>query len=86
MRPPFSDGAITPQTVQITLLAALLDEATTLLHQLQARIAQIPSNHGYMYGLQDEAIRLETQADIAPEGIRHIESDLNPLKTGLLLQ
>jgi hypothetical protein len=75
-----------PRAAQSALLTALLDEASGLLHQLQARIARVVPSNGYMFGLQDEAIRLETQADITLEEIRRIEAELRLLETGEALQ
>ncbi len=75
-----------PPPAQAALLTAFLDEASSLLHQLQARIARVAPSNGYMYGLQDEAIKLETQADITLEEIRRIEAELRLLETGESLQ
>jgi len=75
-----------PLAAQSTLLSAFLDETSGLLHQLQARIARVAPSNGYMYGLQDEAIKLETQADITLEEIRRIEAELRVLETGEALQ
>lgn len=75
-----------PLADQAALLTAFLDEASGLLHQLQARIARVAPTNGYMYGLQDEAIKLETQADVTLEEIRRIEADLRALETGEALQ
>jgi hypothetical protein len=75
-----------PPPAQAALLTAFLDETSSLLHQLQARIARIAPSNGYMYGLQDEAIKLETQADITLEEIRRIEAELRLLETGEPLQ
>ena len=68
-----------PADAQIALLAALQKEAVGLLHQLQAPCARIALTNGYMYGLQDEAIKLETQAEIAIEEIHRIEAELHAL-------
>lgn len=75
-----------PPAVQATLLTALMEEATGLLRQLQARIARIVPAHGYMFGMQDEAMKLETQVEIAMEEIRRIDADLRGLKTQEVLQ
>ena len=75
-----------PPETQLALLAAFLDGASDLLHQLQARLARMVPTNGYMYGLQDEAIRLETQADITLEEIRRIETALQALSTGTAVQ
>jgi hypothetical protein len=71
---------------QIALLAALLDEATALLHQLQLLSARIVPSNGYMFGLQDEAMKLEAQADITLEEIHRIEAELRVLKANNTLQ
>ena len=75
-----------PLAAQEALLTALLEEAFTLLHQLQAHIARMVPTNGYMFGLQDEAIKLETQADITLEEIHRLEAALQGLKTGKALQ
>jgi hypothetical protein len=75
-----------PPATQAALLAALLEEVTGLLHQLQVRIARVAPTHGYMYGQQDEAIKLETQTDIALEEIHRIEAELRALEIGEALQ
>jgi hypothetical protein len=75
-----------PPAAQTALLTALLEEASELLRQLQARIARIAPTNGYMYGLQDEAIKLEAQADVALEEIHRIEADLSALEAGGALQ
>lgn len=75
-----------PPAAQSALLSAFLEEATGLLHQLQARLARVAPTNGYMYGLQDEAIRLETQADITLEEIRRIEAELRAFQGGNPLQ
>jgi hypothetical protein len=67
-------------------LAALLEEASGLLRQFQAQLARIVPANGYMYGLQDEAIKLEAQTDIALEEIRRIEAALSALEAGGALQ
>ena len=73
-------------SAQAALLTAFLDETSGLLHQLQARIARVAPSNGYMYGLQDEAIKLETQADITLEEIHRLEAELRLLETGEALQ
>jgi hypothetical protein len=75
-----------PPETQLALLAAFLDGASELLRQLQARLARMVPTNGYMYGLQDEAIKLETQADITLEEIRRIETALAALNTGASVQ
>lgn len=75
-----------PPETQVALLAAFLDDASELLRQLQARLARMVPANGYMNGLEDEAIKLETQADIALEEIRRIETALEALNTGHALQ
>ncbi len=75
-----------PQPAQSALLTAFLDETSGLLQQLQARIARVAPSNGYMYGLQEEAIKLEAQADITLEEIRRIEAELRVLETGEGLQ
>ena len=74
------------RAVQAALLAAFLTEASELMRQIHARIARIAPSHGYMFGLQDEAIKLEAQADITLEEIRRIEAELNALRAGEALQ
>ena len=75
-----------PPPAQAALLTAFMDEVSGLLHQLQARIARVAPTNSYMYGLQDEAIKLETQADITLEEIHRIEAELRVLETGEPLQ
>jgi hypothetical protein len=75
-----------PPATQAILLAALLEETTGLLHQQQVRIARVAPTNGYMYGQQDEAIKLETQADITMEEIHRIEAELRVLEAGEALQ
>lgn len=75
-----------PAEMQIALLTALQEEATGLLHQLHALSARIAPSNGYMYGLQDDAIRLEAQAEIALEEIHRIEAELQAFGTGEILQ
>ena len=75
-----------PPAAQAALLTAFLDETSSLLHQLQTRIARVAPTNGYMYGLQDEAIKLETQADVTLEEIHRIEAELRVLETGKPLQ
>jgi hypothetical protein len=75
-----------PPAVQSALLSALLDEAAVLLRQLQTQIAKIVPSNGYMFGMQDEAIKLETQADITLEEIHRLEADLRALDMGEVVQ
>jgi hypothetical protein len=75
-----------PTETQLALLEAFLDGASELLRQLQARLARMVPTNGYMFGLQDEAIKLETQADITLEEIRRIETALRALGTGAAVQ
>jgi hypothetical protein len=75
-----------PPAAQTALLTALLDEATELLRQLQARIARIVPTNGYMFGLQDDAMKLEAQAEITMEEVRRIEAALDALDVGEVLQ
>ena len=75
-----------PPAAQGALLTALLEEASGLLRQFQAQLARIVPANGYMYGLQDEAIKLEAQTDIALEEIRRIEAALSALEAGGALQ
>lgn len=58
------------------LLNALLDETLSVAKGLQAEAARIAPMNGYMYGLQDEAIRLEALLDILHEEILRIEAEL----------
>jgi hypothetical protein len=71
---------------QAALLTIFLEQSTELLRQFQARLGRMVPSNGYMYGQQDEAIKLETQADIVLEEIRRIEAALQPLKVGEALQ
>jgi hypothetical protein len=75
-----------PPAAQTALLTAYREEASELLRQLQARIARIVPTNGYMYGLQDEAMKLEAQAEIALEEVRRIETALHALDIGEVLQ
>jgi hypothetical protein len=75
-----------PPAAQTALLVAFLKETSELLRQLQARTARIGPTNGYMFGLQDEAIKLEVQADITLEEIRRIEADIHELELGEALQ
>jgi hypothetical protein len=67
---------------QMALLTALHEDATGLLRQLQADSARIVPANGIMFGLQDEAIKLEAQTDITLEEIRRIEAEQRALETG----
>jgi hypothetical protein len=75
-----------PHEAQTALWMALRDAATGLLQQLQTRSARIVPANGYMYGLQDEAIKLEVQAEITLEEIHRIEAALRALDPGETLQ
>jgi hypothetical protein len=75
-----------PPETQLALLESFLDGASELLRQLQARLARMVPTNGYMYGLQDEAIKLEAQADITLEEIRRIETAVQALSTGGAVQ
>jgi hypothetical protein len=75
-----------PPETQAALLGAFLEGASELLRQLQAKLARMVPTNGYMYGLQDEAIKLETQADITLEEIRRMETALEALNTGRAVQ
>lgn len=75
-----------PAEAQAALWAALLEATTALLHQFQTRSARIVPDNGYMYGLQDEAIKLEVQAEIILEEIHRIEAELRAFDIGEVLQ
>jgi hypothetical protein len=75
-----------PSGAQTALLTALLEEASGLLQQIQARAARVAPTNGYMYGQQEEAMKLEAQADITVEEIHRIEAELGVLGTGEALQ
>lgn len=71
---------------QAALLSVFLEQSSELLRQLQARLGRMVPSNGYMYGQQDEAIKLETQADIVLEEIRRIEAALQACRLGEALQ
>jgi hypothetical protein len=75
-----------PFEAQAALWTALQEAATGLLQQLQARSARIVPANGFMYGLQDEAIKLEVQAEIILEEIHRTEAELRRLNIGEVLQ
>lgn len=72
--------------IQQALLTALRDDLSDLLRRLQSRLARVAPDHGYMFGLHEEAIKLETQADITLEEIRRLEAALHALELGTALQ
>ncbi|WP_297494345.1 hypothetical protein [Acidocella sp.] len=69
-----------PQDIQEAILAAFLEETCELLHQIQARTELTVAHHGHMFGMQEEVVRLETQADITLEEVHRIERDLAALR------
>ena len=71
-----------PPASQSVLLKALLKAAAGLLREFRARHARIAPTHGHMYGQQEEALKLETLADITVEEVRRIEAELSMLQTG----
>jgi alanine-alpha-ketoisovalerate/valine-pyruvate aminotransferase len=71
---------------QIALWLALQEAATGLLQQLQSRSARMVPDNGFMYGLQDEVLKLEVQAEITLEEIHRIEDELRALDVGETLQ
>ncbi len=71
-----------PQETRAALLLAFLKEVSGVQHQLRTRIARIEPENGYMFGLQDEAMKLEAQAEILQEEINRAEADLQTLLAG----
>ena len=68
------------------MLVALLDETVTLARSLQSETARFGPTNSFMYGLQDELIRLETQTDIVNEEIRRIEAEIRRQYRGQSVQ
>lgn len=69
-----------PRAAQVEMLKALLEDAAAFRGHLQAQLARITPTNGFMFGQQDEAIKLETQADITMEEIQRIEAALRALE------
>lgn len=74
-----------PPDVQTALWTALQEAATSLLHQFHEWNARLVPANGYMYGLQDEIMKIEAQAEIALEEIHRIEVELRVLIAGDVL-
>ncbi len=71
-----------PQEAQAALLLAFLKEIAELQNQLQVRMTRLVPANGYMFGLQDEAMKLEAQTEILQEESSRAEADLQALLAG----
>jgi len=57
------------------LLEALRGELIALVDEYHAYAARALPVNGYMYGISDEAVRCDTQADVMLDEVRHLEAE-----------